>query len=212
MIDPANGWFEITEIPAKTADIVMNIFEQEWLTRYPYPIKVVMGTEFMAEVKKTLRQDYGARIKLITTPNPQANSMVEQSHQMIKNMIKSQTITSQDDLENGKWKGVLSALRFALRATLHTRMRAAPMQLIYSRDAIHNIRFEANWQCIKARQQRIIRHNNKSENTQRTPHMYLPGHRLHHDWPTSSKNTSMGSLSTRDPILWTVSMTMALYV
>jgi hypothetical protein len=52
MIDPATGWFEIAEIPAKTADIVMNIFEQEWLTRYPYPIEVVMdrGTEFMAEV------------------------------------------------------------------------------------------------------------------------------------------------------------------
>jgi hypothetical protein len=52
------------------------------------------GTEFMAEVKKTLCQDYGARIKLITTRNLQANSMVEQSHQTIKNMIKSQTITS----------------------------------------------------------------------------------------------------------------------
>jgi hypothetical protein len=69
MIDPATGWFKIAEIPAKTADVVTNIFEQEWLTRYPYPIKVVMdrGTEFMAEVKQTLRQDYGARIKLITT-------------------------------------------------------------------------------------------------------------------------------------------------
>jgi hypothetical protein len=66
MIDPASGWFEITEIPAKTADVVMNIFEQEWLMRYPYPIEVVMdqGTEFMAEVKKRmLRQDNGTCIK-----------------------------------------------------------------------------------------------------------------------------------------------------
>jgi hypothetical protein len=31
----------------------------------------------MAEVEMTLRQDYGAHIKLITTRNLQANSMVE---------------------------------------------------------------------------------------------------------------------------------------
>jgi hypothetical protein len=180
MIDPATGWFEIIEIPAKTADVVMNIFEQEWLTRYPYPVEVVMdrGTEFMAEVKKTLRQDYGARIKLITTRNPQANSMVERSHQTIKNMIKSQTITSRDDLENGEWKGVLSAVRFAMRATLHTTMRATPMQLVYGRDAIHNIRFEADWQYIKARRQQVIRRNNERENAQRTPHTYQPGQRV----------------------------------
>jgi transposase InsO family protein len=132
MIDPATSWFEIAEIPAKTADIVMNIFEQEWLTRYPYPIKVIMdrGTEFMSEVKKTLRQDYGACIKLITTRNRQANSMVERSHQTIRNMIKSPTITSRDDLENSKWTGVISAVRFAMHATLHTTMHATPMQLV----------------------------------------------------------------------------------
>jgi hypothetical protein len=93
-------------------------------------------------------------------------------------MIKSQTITSQDDLENGKWTGVLSAVRFAMRATLHTTMRTTPMQLVYGRDAVHNIRFEANWQYIKARWQRVIRCNNECENAQRTPHTHLPGHPL----------------------------------
>jgi hypothetical protein len=42
MINLATGWFKIAKIPARTADVVMNIFEQEWLMRYPYPIKVVM--------------------------------------------------------------------------------------------------------------------------------------------------------------------------
>jgi hypothetical protein len=102
--------------------------------------------------------------------------MVEQSHQTIRNMIKSQTITSQDDLENGERTGVLSAVRFAMRATLHTTMRATPMQLVYGRDAIHNIRLEADWQYIKARRQRVICHNNERENVQRTPHTYLMGH------------------------------------
>jgi hypothetical protein len=93
-------------------------------------------------------------------------------------MIKSQTITSRDDLENGKWKGILSAVRFVMRVTLHTTMHATPMQLVYGRNAIHNICFEANWQYIKARWQRVIHCNNECENVQRTPHMYLPGHRF----------------------------------
>jgi transposase InsO family protein len=110
-------------INTATADVVANVFEQEWLTRYPYPMEVVMdrGTEFMAEVQRTLREDYGVRIKLITTRNPQANSMVERSHQTIKNMIRSQTITCKQDLEDGSWKGVLSAMRFAMRATLRLK-------------------------------------------------------------------------------------------
>jgi hypothetical protein len=60
-------------------------------------------------------------------------------------MIKSQTITSRDDLENGEWTDVLSAVRFAMHAMLHTTMRATPMQLVYGHDAIHNIHFEADW-------------------------------------------------------------------
>jgi LDH2 family malate/lactate/ureidoglycolate dehydrogenase len=65
-----------------------------------------------------------------------------------------------------------------MRATLHTTMRATPMLLVYGRDAIHNIRFEANWQYIKARRQRVIRRNNECENAQRTPRTYLPGQRV----------------------------------
>ena len=46
------------------------------------------------------------------------------------------------------------------------------MQLVFNRDAIHNVRFEANWQYIKARRQRLIRQNNERENAGRVPHEY----------------------------------------
>ena len=32
MVDQATSWFRIAEIPAKTADVVINIFESTWLT------------------------------------------------------------------------------------------------------------------------------------------------------------------------------------
>ena len=88
MIDPATGWFEIEEIETKSADEVVNKLEFVWLTRYPWPTEVVMdrGKEFAAEVRDTLKNEYGLTRKLITTRNPQANSMIERVHQVLHNM------------------------------------------------------------------------------------------------------------------------------
>lgn len=42
MIDPATGWFEIIEIPNRQANYVTNFLEFTWLTRYPWPMEIVM--------------------------------------------------------------------------------------------------------------------------------------------------------------------------
>ncbi len=79
MIDPATGWFEIVEVIEKRADIIANLLEFTWLTRYPWPTEIVMdrGLEFAAEVRETLKNEYGIHLKIITARNPQANSMIE---------------------------------------------------------------------------------------------------------------------------------------
>jgi hypothetical protein len=177
MIDPATGWFEIVEIPDKSSQTVANAFEMTWLSRYPWPTEVVMdrGREFMGEVKNMLREDYGITRKPITTRNPQANAMVERAHGTIHNMIRTQSIKDKRDLAFGKWDGILSALGFAMRATVHTTNRASPAQLVFGRDAMLNVNFEANWQYIKERKQKLIHQNNKRENTKRIPHTYNVG-------------------------------------
>eukprot|EP00957_Ditylum_brightwellii_P009936 749425-Ditylum_brightwellii.AAC.1 len=82
MIDPATGWFEITEINTKRADVVSNVVETTLLTRYLYPTQVVLdrGTEIMAEFTGMITSDYGVKKKLITARNPQANSTIERIH------------------------------------------------------------------------------------------------------------------------------------
>ena len=50
------------------------------------------GSEFMAEVKSLLKDEYGITRKPITTRNPQANAIVERAHQTIHNLIRSQQI------------------------------------------------------------------------------------------------------------------------
>jgi hypothetical protein len=130
------------------------------------------GKEFAAEVRDELQNEYGVIRKLITTQNPQVNSMVERAHQTIHDMIATQNIERKQDLPGGSWAGILSAVAFAMQATIHTTMRAMPMQLVYNRDAIHNIWFEADWQYIKERRQKVIVQNNDRA---RIPHTYSVG-------------------------------------
>jgi transposase InsO family protein len=126
------------------------------------------GSEFRAEVESTLREHYGIRIKRITTRNPQANAMVERAHLTIKNMIATQKIFKKADLPNGSWKGILGAVGFGMRTTVHTTMRATPMQLVFNRDAIHNVRFEANWRR-DASASFATTTNEKTQSARRTP-------------------------------------------
>ena len=178
MIDPATGWFEIIEIKEKKADLIANLLEMHWLTRYPWPTQVVMdrGREFMAEVPIMLKNEYGISRKPITTRNPQANAMVERAHQTMGNMIRSIEVQGKHDLPKwNPWGGVLAAIGCAMRSTVHTTSQATPAQLVFSRDAIHNVRFEADWQFIKDRKQRLIRQNNRRENAKRIPHTYQVG-------------------------------------
>jgi hypothetical protein len=122
-----------------------------------------------------LRDDYGITRKPITTRNPQANSMVERAHKTIHNLIAVQGISSVDDLPDGKFDGILSAVGFAMRSTVHTTSRATPAQLVFNRDAMHNVGFVADWAYIKARKQKLIVQNNKRENATRTPYTYQIG-------------------------------------
>ena len=180
MIDPATGWFEIAEIPNKRADEVANILEQQWFSRYPWPQHVIhdRGTEFMAEVHEMLTNDYGCDVNRTTTRNPQANAIVERVHQTIGNMIRTWFVDDPDLDEKDPYKGLLTAVAFATRATIHTTLNATPSQLVFGRDAMLNLDFHADWATIRARKQERINKNNVAENAKRIPHQYQIGDKI----------------------------------
>jgi Integrase zinc binding domain len=172
MIDPATGWFEMKEIQNKQAINIANIVEQTWLTRYPIPqiLTYDRGTEFMAEFAEMIQNDYGIKRKGISVRNPQANAIIERVHQTIGNILR----TFSKELLDVKdpWSGILAATMFAVRATYHTTLQATPSQLVFGRDAILNVKFEANWAFIKEHKQKIIAQNNKRENSSRIEYKY----------------------------------------
>ena len=46
------------------------------------------------------------------------------------------------------------------------------MQLVFGKDTILNIQFEADWEYIKNCKQQIINYNNQQENAKRIPYTY----------------------------------------
>jgi hypothetical protein len=88
------------------------------------------------------------KIKPITTRNPQANAIIERVHQMIGNIIRTFDVQNMD--EKDPWSGILAATMFAVRATYHTMLQATPMQLVFGRDAILNIKHITDWEHTSA--------------------------------------------------------------
>jgi hypothetical protein len=97
-----------------------------------------------------LKYEYGITIKKITTPNPQSNSTIELTHQVVSNMIRVQNIRDKNDLDKDfGWTGVLSTVRQAVHSLVHTTTPATPTQLVFGRDALLNVSFQADWDYIK---------------------------------------------------------------
>ena len=67
MINPATGCFEMREIKTKSADSVAKVLEQAWLTRYPWPTRMIFdrGSELKAELCQMVKNDYGVKVKPI---------------------------------------------------------------------------------------------------------------------------------------------------
>ena len=76
------------------------------------------------------------------------------------------------------WSGILAATMFAVCATYHTTLQESPMQLVFYRDAILNIKHVSDWEHIRQRKQLRINHNNKRKNMHRNNHQYKVGDKI----------------------------------
>ena len=115
----------------------------------------------MAEFAKMCQNDYGQKRKPITTSNPQSNEIIEQTHLTIGNIILTFDVSK--IVNNNPWSRILSATMFAVRATYQTTLQESPMQLVFGRDAILNIKHVADWEHIRQRKQFQINDNNKKK-------------------------------------------------
>ena len=126
----------------------------------------------MGEFADMIQFYYGIQKRPITVRNPQANAIIERTHQTLGNMLRTFEVHNHTEHVMEGWNGILSAAMFALRSTFHTTTQASPMQLVFGRDAILNIQFQADWKHISERKQSLIYYNNKHENRKHIKHQY----------------------------------------
>ena len=176
MIDPATGWFEIHAIPQATAECCMEAFDDQWLCRYPRPqyLGCDGGSEFK-DVFQQMARNYGLVLKPSTPYNPQGNSIVERIHQVVGDQLRTFELDEQELNTHNPWSPFLSAVAFAIRSTYHTTLEATPAQLVFGRDMLLPIQFQADWAAIRERRQKVINQSNERENKKRIAHEYRVG-------------------------------------
>ena len=90
----------------------------------------------MVKVTSLLRKDYDSTCRPITTRNPQDNVIPGRAHQTIRNIIRSFQLDKAELNMDDPREGILSAVIFSIRSTVHTTLGATPMQLSFGQDAI----------------------------------------------------------------------------
>ena len=107
-------------------------------------------------------------MKPITTRKPQVNAIIECVHQTIGNIVRTFDVKNLDI--DKPWGGILASTMFDVRATYQTTLQALPMQLVFGRDTILNVKHITDWKHINERKQTSINLNNEQENARRLKH------------------------------------------
>jgi transposase InsO family protein len=155
VIDLATCWVEIVWINEKDARMVAKAFDQVWLSRYPCPFQCIhdQGSEFIGFEFQELLDSYGIISLPTTVQNPTANVVLEQTHQTIRNMLRTSDLQTIDfTLRDEAFDDLIAVVCFALRASYHTSMKATPTQLAFGCDMFFPTTYVANWhqQRVKA--------------------------------------------------------------
>jgi hypothetical protein len=180
-IDPVTRWLELTRLRiGKEAEVVALEFDRTWLSRYPRPLRCLhdQGPEFGSEFTDLLAS-YGIENAPTKVKHPQANAILERSHQVVANMLRTYDFEhvdlGPDDGPDDPLAGYVAAVAFALRATHHSSLLASPGQLVFGRDMFFPTRFVANWDAQRHRLQDRSREDHARENRRRVPHKYKVG-------------------------------------
>jgi hypothetical protein len=119
----------------------------------------------------------GVKCRPTTSYNPQGNSIIERIHQVMSNILRAFELDEREVDPDYALNEFLKACAFGIRSTCHTTLQASPGELVFGRDMIHYISFQANWDRIKNNEQKNIESSNKRENINRIKHKHSVGDR-----------------------------------
>jgi hypothetical protein len=97
----------------------------------------------------------------------------------MSNMLRAFELEKRELDPEDTWNEFLQDCAFGIRSTFHTTLQASPGQLVFGRDTIHDVRFQANWDRIKNNKHFFFANSNKRENNlNRIKHNYSVADRI----------------------------------
>jgi hypothetical protein len=120
---------------------------------------------------------------LTTVKNPQVNGILEQTHQVIGNLLCSSHLIAQDLATVSAQQELLMPVMWAINTTSHTTLKASPAQLSFNRDMIIPTSFTANWYAINSCKQAQLQSAADAKNRKCIPHEFHLNDKvlIHHD-------------------------------
>ena len=176
IIDPVTNILEIIRIDNKSAEHVAQKFSNAWLSRYPWPTRVIHdnGTDFKAKFLQLLAQ-MGIKSVPTTVKNPQSNVIIERVHKtmgdVLKVLLHVSPPTTLDDADE-MVENALATCQHACRVAVNHTMQTSPGAMVFNRDMILNIPLIANLEAIRDRRQHLINENLRRANAKRIEHNY----------------------------------------
>ena len=180
MIDPATGLFEICRARNGTSLEASQLFDINWLCRYPKPRKVIcdQGSEFKAEFLELL-ESYGIERVPSSRRNPQINAIIERIHLVMLNMLRTLELSDvMWDDEDRIWDIYLAKISWAIRSTHNTTLKYSPGHIVLHRDMIVQTQKMINWELIKQNKHNVAVRNNLRENSTRLEWDYRIGDKV----------------------------------
>ena len=121
MIYPATGWFGVVQHNYKQEYTIANLVEKSWICKYQRPTIIIYehGNEFLGRAFKydLIKKEYIINPNCETMANPQVNSILEQIHQVIANLVCTFNLQTVYLDDYGPWSGILAATMFAVQIT-----------------------------------------------------------------------------------------------
>ena len=183
MIDPVTHLTELVRLDNKTSDHVALQFNNVWLSRYPKPVSVTYdnGTEFTGSAFQKLLAENHITPRPTTVKNPQANSICERMHQVVGSTLRTMTrLANATGITSGKVMvdTALSNCMYAIRASLHSGLKATPGSLVFGRDMLLDLPVVADWINIQQFQQQLTDKRQILANRNRFSYDYKVGEQV----------------------------------
>ena len=120
MIDRTTRWAEAVPISDTTAEIVVQSFLDNWISRYGVPATITSdrGAQFTSELWRRLLSRFGINVASTMSYHPQVNGLVERFHGTLKNALRCTGCSGESWSRSLPW--VLLGIRNAPRSDMAT--------------------------------------------------------------------------------------------